>query len=241
MFAEMQVEDIAKAGCDPINLTATVETIRKIVVESARSKKKTICFVTGVPGAGKTLAGLRTVHDRELRDATGSDSVFLTGNLPLVKVLQAALARDMSRRRKTSSEFRREIRKQPSILSLDTRENIPVNKNAPHERIVIFDEAQRAWDADRTAEYLTLKLSSSATLSLLSCWQYSTGSRGPCLSPWWEADRKSTGVKQDCQSGDEQSMKGSDTGLLPCHQKRSLASMALVRSFLNMALQTSSI
>ncbi len=100
MFAEMQVEDIAKAGCDPINLTATVETIRKIVVESARSKKKTICFVTGVPGAGKTLAGLRIVHDRELRDATGSDSVFLTGNLPLVKVLQAALARDMSRRRK---------------------------------------------------------------------------------------------------------------------------------------------
>ena len=100
MFAEMQVEDIAKAGCDPINLTATVETIRKIVVESAQSSKKTICFVTGVPGAGKTLAGLKLVHDRTLREETGSDSVFLTGNLPLVKVLQSALARDSSRRRR---------------------------------------------------------------------------------------------------------------------------------------------
>ena len=65
MFAEMQVEDIAKAGCDPINLTATVETIREIVVEAAQSRKKTVCFVTGVPGAGKTLAGLRVVHHRE--------------------------------------------------------------------------------------------------------------------------------------------------------------------------------
>jgi hypothetical protein len=100
MFAEMQVDDIAKAGCDPINLTATVETIRNIAVESAQSNKKTVCFVTGVPGAGKTLAGLRLVHDRQLREDTGSDSVFLTGNLPLVKVLQAALARDASRRGK---------------------------------------------------------------------------------------------------------------------------------------------
>jgi len=141
MFAEMQVEDIAKAGCDPINLTATGETIRKIVLESAQSNKRTICFVTGVPGAGKTLAGLRLVHDRELRDDTGSDSVFLTGNMPLVKVLQAALARDASRKTTINTV-------------LGYKREYTCNKSAPHEKIVVFDEAQRAWDADRTAEYL---------------------------------------------------------------------------------------
>jgi len=155
MFAEMQVEDIAKAGCDPINLTATVETIRKIVVESAQSSKKTICFVTGVPGAGKTLAGLKLVHDRTLREETGSDSVFLTGNLPLVKVLQSALARDSSRRRRNGLRVSSRDPKTTINTVLGYKREHTRNKNAPHEKIVVFDEAQRAWDADRTAEYLT--------------------------------------------------------------------------------------
>ncbi len=155
MFAEMQVEDIAKAGCDPINLTATVETIREIVVEAAQSRKKTVCFVTGVPGAGKTLAGLRVVHHRELREETGSDSVFLTGNLPLVKVLQTALARDSLRRRKNGLRVSSRDPKTTINTVLGYKREHTRNKNAPHEKIVVFDEAQRAWDADRTAEYLT--------------------------------------------------------------------------------------
>jgi hypothetical protein len=154
MFAEMQVDDIAKAGCDPINLTATVETIRKIVTESAQSHKKTVCFVTGVPGAGKTLAGLRLVHDRQLREDTGSDSVFLTGNLPLVKVLQAALARDSSRRRKGGLRVSSRDPKTTINTVLGYKREHTRNKSAPHEKIVVFDEAQRAWDAERTAEYL---------------------------------------------------------------------------------------
>ncbi len=155
MFAEMQVDDIAKAGCDPINLTTTVESIRKIVVESQQLKKKTVCFVTGVPGAGKTLAGLRLVHDGKLREVTGSDSVFLTGNLPLVKVLQAALARDASRRRK--SQLRVSCRDPKTTINtvLGYKREHTRNKNPPHEKIVVFDEAQRAWDAGRTEEYLT--------------------------------------------------------------------------------------
>lgn len=154
MFAEMQVDDIAKAGCDPINLTATVEAIKSIVIKSARSSEKTICFVTGVPGAGKTLAGLKIVHDRELREVSGSDSVFLTGNLPLVKVLQAALARDSSRRRKNGLRVSSRNPKTTINTVLGYKREHTRNKNAPHEKIVIFDEAQRAWDAGRTAEYL---------------------------------------------------------------------------------------
>lgn len=155
MFAEMQVEDIAKAGCDPINLTATIDTIRRIVKESEETKKKTICFVTGVPGAGKTLAGLRVVHDREIREATGSDCVFLTGNLPLVKVLQAALSRDSARRSKLRLRVSDRDPKTTINTVLGYKKEYTRNKSAPHENVVVFDEAQRAWDAKRTEEYLT--------------------------------------------------------------------------------------
>jgi len=155
MFAEMQVEDIAKAGCDPINLTATIDTIRRIVKESERKKKKTVCFVTGVPGAGKTLAGLQVLHDREIRKATGSDCVFLTGNFPLVKVLQAALSRDSARRSKLKLRVSKRDPKTTINTVLGYKKEYTRNKNAPHENVVVFDEAQRAWDAKRTEKYLT--------------------------------------------------------------------------------------
>ncbi len=155
MFAEMQVEDIAKAGCDPINLTATIDTIRQLVKKSEEKKKKTVCFVTGVPGAGKTLAGLQVVHDREIREATGSDCVFLTGNLPLVKVLQTALSRDSSRRLKQGLRTATRDPKTTINTVLGYKKEYTRNKSAPHEKVVVFDEAQRAWDAARTAEYLT--------------------------------------------------------------------------------------
>jgi len=155
MFAEMQVEDIAKAGCDPINLTATIATIRRIIKESEEEKKKTVCFVTGVPGAGKTLAGLRIVHDREIRETTGSDCVFLTGNLPLVKVLQAALSRDSARRSKLRLRVSDRDPKTTINTVLGYKKEYTRNKSAPHENVVVFDEAQRAWDATRTEEYLT--------------------------------------------------------------------------------------
>lgn len=155
MFAEMQVEDIANAGCDPINLTATIDTIRQIVKESAEKKRKTVCFVTGVPGAGKTLAGLRIVHDPEIREDTGSDCVFLTGNLPLVKVLQTALSRDSSRRLRQGLRVASRDPKTTINTVLGYKKEYTRNKSAPHEKVLVFDEAQRAWNAARTAEYLT--------------------------------------------------------------------------------------
>jgi schlafen family protein len=154
MFAEMEVEEIAKAGCDPINLTQTVETIRQLAACAMKQKKKIVCFVTGVPGAGKTLAGLRIVHDRELRDMTSSDSVFLTGNLPLVKVLRAALAGDLARRRKQRLRVTSRDPKTTIDTLLGYKKTHTRSENPPHENIVVFDEAQRAWNAERTAEYL---------------------------------------------------------------------------------------
>ncbi len=155
MFAEMQVEDIAKAGCDPINLTATVDAVRRIAAESADQGKKTICFITGVPGAGKTLAGLKLVHDQKLRDATGSDCVFLTGNLPLVDVLREALTRDASRRSGIGQKITGRDPKTTINTVIGYKKEHTRNESPPHERLVVFDEAQRAWDAKRTAKYLS--------------------------------------------------------------------------------------
>ena len=154
MFAEMDVSDIARADCDPINLTATIASVQRIAEQSMQNKHKTICFITGVPGAGKTLAGLKLVHDRKLRDLTRSDSVFLTGNLPLVKVIRAALALDIARRKKqglraSSRDPRTTIDTVLGYKRTHTRSSAP-----PHEQIIVFDEAQRAWNAERTAEYL---------------------------------------------------------------------------------------
>jgi hypothetical protein len=154
MFMEMEVGDIARAGCEPINLTATVDAIRQLAADSFLHKKKTICFITGVPGAGKTLAGLQVVHDAELRKVTQTDSVFLTGNLPLVKVLRAALSEDTAKRKK----LRRRISSRDPKTTIDTilgyKKTHTKSTNPPNEHMIVFDEAQRAWNAEQTAKYL---------------------------------------------------------------------------------------
>src|SRR5690606_37983302 len=86
-----------------INLRDTAQAVGDIIVASRRSSQKAICFVTGVPGAGKTLVGLNvaTTHidkDSELY------SVFLSGNGPLVAVLREALARDQVQRAKQKGD-----------------------------------------------------------------------------------------------------------------------------------------
>ena len=153
MFAEMQVEDIARADSDPKNLTQTISAIRDQIEFSRSNRTKTVCFVTGVPGAGKTLAGL-SVHDAKLREEMGTDSVFLSGNLPLVKVLQAALSRDLAQRRKQKLRVSSRDPKTTVDTVLGYKKTHSASNNPPHEQIVVFDEAQRAWDADKTAKYL---------------------------------------------------------------------------------------
>jgi hypothetical protein len=151
---EMEVGDIARAGCDPINLTATVDAIRQLAADSFLHKRKTICFITGVPGAGKTLAGLQVVHDAKLRKTTQTDSVFLTGNLPLVKVLRAALSEDAAKRKKLSRRISSRDPKTTIDTILGYKKSHTKSTSPPNEHIVVFDEAQRAWNADQTAKYL---------------------------------------------------------------------------------------
>lgn len=154
MFAEMEVEDIAKADCDEINLTETVSTVLSIAKQAKKNGWKTACFITGVPGAGKTLAGLKLVHEPSLRGQLETDAVFLTGNLPLVKVLRKALTKDVSRRKKQKLKISGRDPKTTIDTVLGYKKTHTKTGNPPHEKVVVFDEAQRAWDAKRTAEYL---------------------------------------------------------------------------------------
>ena len=91
--------EIARSGADAENLGRTTDRINELIENAKESDRKVICFVTGVPGAGKTLAGLNIATTRVLGHAD-EHAVFLSGNGPLVDVLREALARDQAARDK---------------------------------------------------------------------------------------------------------------------------------------------
>ena len=93
LYAGHDVSDISRSDAGAINLSKTAECISHIIERSKSSNRKSICFVTGVPGSGKTLAGLNIANQR-LNSHKDEHAVFLSGNGPLVTVLREALARD---------------------------------------------------------------------------------------------------------------------------------------------------
>ena len=93
LYRGHNVHDITRSDAGAENLTVTTSEINKIIEHSKTNNRKSICFVTGVPGAGKTLVGLNLAIERS-DAAQGEHAVFLSGNFPLVNVLQEALARD---------------------------------------------------------------------------------------------------------------------------------------------------
>lgn len=99
LYAGNKVEDITRTEASGESIRRTTEYVKQVVYETRKNNSKTICFVTGVPGAGKTLVGLNIAFllDDEYRDKADKDSVeavYMSGNGPLVKVLRAALAKD---------------------------------------------------------------------------------------------------------------------------------------------------
>ena len=93
LYTGHNVEDISRNDASAKNLNQTTKAINNIINYSKGNNKKSICFITGVPGAGKTLAGLNIAIERQNIDEN-EHAVFLSGNGPLVDVLQEALARD---------------------------------------------------------------------------------------------------------------------------------------------------
>ena len=138
------------------NLAETSASV-SAAIDSARShRKKAICFVTGVPGSGKTLAGLN-IATRRSEEHADEHAVFLSGNGPLVEVLREALARDESLRDRTSKKIAR--RKVQSFIQNihHFRDEYLRNESAPAEKVVVFDEAQRAWTREQLAKFMQTK------------------------------------------------------------------------------------
>ncbi|MDP9172503.1 MAG: DUF2075 domain-containing protein [Planctomycetota bacterium] len=129
------------------NLVATTNEIVKAVQTSQAENRRTICFVTGTPGAGKTLAGLNAVHDPALRKDGRPSAVFLSGNGPLVKIVREALIRDQQRILPRDEAKRVVSTFIANVHQFLVQYGIKEVTTAPHEHAIVFDEAQRAWDA----------------------------------------------------------------------------------------------
>lgn len=156
LYRGHNVEDISRNDASAKNLNQTTKAINEIIDYSKVNNKKSICFVTGVPGAGKTLAGLNIAIERQKTDQN-EHAVFLSGNGPLVDVLQEALARDdVSRNGIRKTEAMRKSKEFIQIIHHFRDDAISVN-TPPIERVTIFDEAQRAWDEHNLTDFMKRK------------------------------------------------------------------------------------
>lgn len=161
LYRGHNVHEITRSDAGAENLTVTTDEINQIIEHSKANHRKSICFVTGVPGAGKTLVGLNLAIQRS--DAQrGEHAVFLSGNYPLVTVLQEALARDkVERERQLGNRNSKKdaLRSTSAFIQIihKYRDSFVGNDNIPPERIAIFDEAQRAWTHAMIAQFMQTK------------------------------------------------------------------------------------
>ena len=158
LYARHSVDEIARNDAGAKNLQVTSRRVEALIDEARSEHKKIICFVTGVPGAGKTLVGLNVATRRDA--ASPTHSVFLSGNGPLVAVLRAALIRDERQRRRAVEQASPRTREANPVKSFvqnvhHFRDDALVNPDDPPvDHVAIFDEAQRAWDLKKTADFM---------------------------------------------------------------------------------------
>lgn len=156
LYRNHGVDDISRNDAGAKNLTITTKAIYNIIEDCKKNNKKAICFVTGVPGAGKTLAGLNIANERHHFDED-EHAVFLSGNGPLVDVLQNALAIDRAKREKiTKANALRETKAFIQIIH-KFRDEALTTSYSPVEKVAIFDEAQRAWNKESLTDFMKRK------------------------------------------------------------------------------------
>ncbi|HEX7831686.1 MAG TPA: DUF2075 domain-containing protein [Thermoanaerobaculia bacterium] len=160
LYAQHSVDEIARHDAGAENLRVTSQHLEQLVAEAQRTRRKLVCFVTGVPGAGKTLVGLNVATRRN--DESNSPAVYLSGNGPLVDVLREALTRDEVARQ---NELGIRVRKGQVAESVKAfiqnvhhfRDDSLRDTSPPVEHVAIFDEAQRAWTRDRAETWMRTK------------------------------------------------------------------------------------
>ncbi|NTU99331.1 DUF2075 domain-containing protein [Candidatus Falkowbacteria bacterium] len=160
LYAGHGVAEISRNDAGAINLTKTSEQLFRIIDRAREQKEKVICFVTGVPGAGKTLVGLN-IATRYSDEKSELYSVFLSGNKPLVDILREALARDTILREK--QEYGKRLKRSEAQARVKAfiqnvhhfRDDCQKNdKRPPVEHVALFDEAQRAWNKAQTSLFM---------------------------------------------------------------------------------------
>ncbi len=187
LYTQHSVADITRHEAEGAQLEQTTKYVMQVIQKTKRRGEKSICFVTGVPGAGKTLVGLNVAIQQSEYEYNGKRdlAVYLSGNGPLVKVLTEALARDKKRqennlgKKYNITDARREVSqfiqiihryrdqmlqklKTPIVgekIEIDPTKELR-DKNAGFaevENIAIFDEAQRSWDKEHLASWLKRK------------------------------------------------------------------------------------
>jgi len=155
------VTEITKSSAEAKNLSETSKALDEIIRQAKNQNEKAICFVTGVPGAGKTLVGL-DIATRHIDKKSDLTSVFLSGNGPLVAILREALTRDKFEREREKGIKKRkgEIMSEVKLFIQNVhnfRDDVLRDTKPPFEHVAIFDEAQRAWDVAQTANFMLRK------------------------------------------------------------------------------------
>ena len=178
LYNDHTVADIYRKDAAAINLSQTTDAIAEVIRTSREKSNKSICFVTGVPGAGKTLVGLN-IATKHIDKTDDLYSVFLSGNGPLVAILREALARDKVKREKEKGG---RIKKTTALSEVKLfiqnvhhfRDDCLRDVRAPKEHVALFDEAQRAWNLEQTSSFMRRKkdtpgFSQSEPEFLISC------------------------------------------------------------------------
>ncbi len=180
LYSGHDVREISHKESDDNDIAVTTACINQIIENSKRNGWKSICFVTGVPGAGKTLVGLNIANSRHRFSAGDEEhAVFLSGNEPLVTVLREALTRDQNEKRKqycsdckkknkecvcedceynlTKGEIFSETKSFIQMIHWFRDDSLLEGHPAPIDKIAIFDEAQRAWKKDQLSKFMRTK------------------------------------------------------------------------------------
>ncbi|MDA3915292.1 DUF2075 domain-containing protein [Oleiagrimonas sp.] len=161
LYAGHSVKEISRNDAGAENLSVTSNRLSHLIAEVRERREKAIFFVTGVPGAGKTLVGL-DIANRHNDEDDSLYSVYLSGNGPLVSVLHEALARDQVVRARTMKKTLRIGQARSAVKQFiqnvhHFRDDCLASAEAPIEHIALFDEAQRAWDLHQTTSFMSRK------------------------------------------------------------------------------------
>lgn len=156
LYQNHDVKEISRNDAGAENLESTNAAINYVIEDCKTNNKKAICFITGVPGAGKTLAGLNIANTRH-KFEENDHAVFLSGNGPLVEVLQEALARDDSKKNGISKNKAKTKTKAFIQIIHRFRDDAVASEEPPIEKVAIFDEAQRAWDMEQLSKFMQQK------------------------------------------------------------------------------------